>query len=180
MNIVSINDSIVLTPFTPEDKPALIGYLNDEEIYANTLQLPSPYTEKDAEQWLSVCETEGALHGQTHNWAIRLRHGSLIGGIGCKLISGPDGHCEEIGYWLGKPYRGQGWMTEVVKGYVQYLFEKRPALVRIQAGVFPHNSASARVLEKAGFRQEGYLSKYQIKNGAYLDSMLFARIREGI
>lgn len=180
LSMIPINESIVLTSFIPEDKTTLIRYMNDEELYANTLRVPSPYTESDADQWLSICETERILHGQTHNWAIRLQNNGLIGGIGCMLTTGLDGHMEEIGYWLGKPFRGQGWMTEVVQGYVQYLFGKRPNLVRIEAHVFPHNPASARVLEKSGFKQEGYLSKYRVKNGIYLDSMLFSRIREGV
>jgi len=60
---------------------------------------------------------------------------------------------------------------------VAYAFE-RLDLVRIHAGVFDYNPASARVLEKAGFVREGVLRKWALKDGAYVDAWAYARIRE--
>src|SRR6184192_767236 len=48
------------------------------------------------------------------------------------------------------------------------------SLAKITAHVFAHNLASARVLEKCGFQQEGLLRKHFLKDGAYLDARLFA------
>jgi RimJ/RimL family protein N-acetyltransferase len=49
--------------------------------------------------------------------------------------------------------------------------------VKITAHVFAHNRASARVLEKCGFQEEGFLRKHFVKDGEFLDARLFAMLR---
>ena len=66
-------------------------------------------------------------------------------------------------------------MTEVLIAFCEYCFEQRE-LSRIEAGVFSHNEASMRVLEKAGFEREGFMKKCFIKNGRYIDSVLYAKV----
>jgi RimJ/RimL family protein N-acetyltransferase len=51
--------------------------------------------------------------------------------------------------------------------------------VKITAHVFVHNHASARVLEKCGFEQEGLLRKHYLKDGKYLDARLYSLLRCG-
>jgi RimJ/RimL family protein N-acetyltransferase len=50
-------------------------------------------------------------------------------------------------------------------------------LVKITAHVFSHNPASARVLEKCGFQEEGFLRKHFRKDGQFIDARLFALLR---
>jgi ribosomal-protein-alanine N-acetyltransferase len=85
-------------------------------------------------------------------------------------------HRAEIGYWLAKPFWGRGIMTDVVQRLCQVGFEEF-GLVKIIAYVNATNPASARVLEKCGFVQEGYLKKHFLKDGQLLDVRLFARFR---
>ena len=61
------------------------------------------------------------------------------------------GHSAEIGYWLARPYRGQGIMTAVVRAACHFA-QTKWELARICAYVFDSNLASARVLEKGRFR----------------------------
>lgn len=173
---IPVNEQISLTPFEPDDKPNLVHYLNDIVIYQNTLKVPHPYTDKDAEEWFALIEQVRQRHGPGGNWVIRHQHNGLIGGIGRFFDSGSDGHCDEIGYWLAAPFRGKGLATQVVTAFTQWLFANTP-LVRIEAHVYPHNPASARVLEKSGFQQEGYLRKKHWKDGQPRDSLLFAKIK---
>ena len=51
---IKINDKITLTEYRISDKTSLVKYLNDPDIYKNTLQIPFPYTEESAEFWLDV------------------------------------------------------------------------------------------------------------------------------
>ena len=67
-------------------------------------------------------------------------------------------------------------MTTVVQRLCQHAFEEF-ALVKITAHVFLHNPASARVLEKCGFQQEGFLRKHFLKDGRFIDAMLFALLK---
>lgn len=177
-DIIRIDSSIRLTSFVPEDKPCLLWYLNDREIYNNTLRIPHPYTAVDADEWLSFTRACRNQYGIETQWAIRHDHDGLIGGIGRFVHSGLHGHVDEIGYWLAAPYRGRGLMTTVVAAVCAWLFDATP-LVRIEAKVFPHNPASVRVLEKAGFEREGYARKLHLKDGVLLDSILLARIKVG-
>ena len=50
--------------------------------------------------------------------------------------------------------------------------------MRIDAPVRASNDASARVLEKAGYQREGLLRKVALKEGAPVDYLLFAILRE--
>ena len=49
--------------------------------------------------------------------------------------------------------------------------------MKIIAHVFTHNPASARVLEKCGFQQEGFLRKHFLKDGQFIDARLFGLLR---
>ena len=49
-------------------------------------------------------------------------------------------------------------------------------LSKITAHVFARNAASARVLEKCGFQQEGYLKKHYLKDGQFLDARLYGLV----
>ena len=68
-------------------------------------------------------------------------------------------------------------MGEAVRRLVQYLSEEWQ-VQRVVASVIQSNAASRRVLEKAGFTQEGYLRKRFQKNGIFLDVYLYALLVE--
>jgi RimJ/RimL family protein N-acetyltransferase len=81
-----------------------------------------------------------------------------------------------MGYWLAEPYWGKGIMTETVARFTDYAFAQF-RLVRIYAEPYAHNSASCRVLEKAGYVLEGRLRSSAIKDGRILDQFLYAQVR---
>ena len=90
--------------------------------------------------------------------------------------AGLDRHRAEVGYWLAKPFWGRGIITAVVQRVCRHAFEEF-GLAKITAHVFPHNPASARVLEKCGFQQEGFLRKHFLKDGQFVDARLFGLLR---
>jgi RimJ/RimL family protein N-acetyltransferase len=98
---------------------------------------------------------------------------TVIGGVGFKDFTISKSHRAEIGYWLAKPYWGRGIMTAVVKKACEFAFSEWK-LVKISAEVFAFNPGSARVLEKCGFEQEGYLKKQHKKDGQWIDVKLYA------
>jgi ribosomal-protein-alanine N-acetyltransferase len=82
-----------------------------------------------------------------------------------------------IGYFLDQRQNGLGYMTEAVRLAVRFAFEEAD-LHRVQAAVMPHNPASMRVLEKAGFRYEG-LAKYYLQiNGKWEDHNIYSITKE--
>jgi ribosomal-protein-alanine N-acetyltransferase len=78
-----------------------------------------------------------------------------------------------LGYWIDAEQQGRGLMTEAVRATTTFAFEGA-GLHRVQAAVMPHNGASLRVLEKAGYRREGFAARYLCIAGAWEDHQLFA------
>lgn len=162
--VLDLPNGIRLTEFKRSDQDALVECLNDREIYDRTLRIPFPYTAADAEQWFGIVEKLTKQNGQPVNWTIRNADEKLIGGVGLEGPGLDRSHRAEIGYWLAKPFWGQGIMTAVVRVICRHAFENL-GLAKITAHVFSFNDASARVLEKCGFEQEGYLKTYFSKDG---------------
>lgn len=171
--MIIINSDIYLSYITKEDKPSLIKYLNDRDIYNNTLKIPFPYTKKDAEDWIHYIELLHQKTGVHKNWAIKNKTGELIGGIGFHNKYGFKSHKDEIGYWLGKPFWKKGIMTKVVSAVCKIGF-KEFNLIRIEATVFSSNIPSKKVLTKIGFLCEGTHSKFYLKDGEFIDADIFA------
>jgi RimJ/RimL family protein N-acetyltransferase len=153
MNL-DLANGIRLTEIRRSDQDALIEFLNDRDIYDRTLRIPFPYTAADAERWFCIVENLTKQNGQPVNWAIRNETHKLIGGVGLEGLGLYRSHRAEIGYWLAKPFWGRGIMTAMVKEVCRHAFDNL-GLEKITAHVFSFNSASARVLEKCGFEQEG-------------------------
>ena len=177
---IRINDKIELTEIRETDKPQFVKYLNNKEHYDYTLMIPSPYTEADADVFINLCREAEKRNGRVVNFAIRsTESGELMGGIGLmtneKLIAK---HKVEIGYWIGKPFWGQGIMTEVVRGFSDYWLQNSD-FVRLEAMVFAPNLASKRVLEKAGFTLEGFCKQFYIKplDGSVKDVYLLSKVK---
>lgn len=101
----------------------------------------------------------------------------LIGRVNLSnIVHGAWQNCT-IGYFLDQELQGQGYMTEAVKLAVRFAFDEAH-LHRVQAAIMPRNIASARVVEKAGFRYEG-LSKHYLKiNGVWEDHRIYAITKE--
>jgi RimJ/RimL family protein N-acetyltransferase len=175
MKIIA-NDQVQLSEFRASDKDALVAHLNEREIYDRTLRIPFPYTSTDADEWLNFVAKHTQEQGCPVQWAIRTTNESLIGGCGFDGFQAGKSHRAEIGYWLARPYWGQGIMTTVVNQVCRHAFEEF-GLVKITAHVFAHNPASARVLEKCGFQEEGFLRKHFLKDDRCIDARLFGLLK---
>jgi [ribosomal protein S5]-alanine N-acetyltransferase len=68
-------------------------------------------------------------------------------------------------------------MTEIVIAFIEYWFQNS-SVIRMEAVVFPHNKASQRVVEKAGFEREAYCKKYHRKKGVPIDGIMYVRFKE--
>jgi RimJ/RimL family protein N-acetyltransferase len=167
-------DGGALRPWRPEDAEPLVRHADDREVWRNLGdRFPHPYTHKDAKKWLGG----GFETGNELSLALEMA-GEAVGGVGLKFWADPIFRgTAEAGYWLGRVWWGRGIMTHALVAFVPWAFD-RFDLVRIEAGVFETNPASARVLEKAGFRLEARLARSVIKEGRVLDRLLYARFRE--
>lgn len=144
-------ERLLLRSFELEDAPAIQKLAGSEEIAQNTF-VPHPYEDGMAEQFIQESK-KNTERGEWANFAIVLKsENTLIGSIGYKDID--EGHNRaEFGYWIGKPYWGNGYATEAVKKLIHYGFNNL-GLHRIYATPFGSNIASQRVLEKAGLKRK--------------------------
>ncbi len=166
----------VLRKFKEGDQKSIIKNINHKEIFNNTSSIPHPYTLENANKWIKRCERNSKLdEPKSVNFAIDI-NGEVIGSVGFHKIDRKNKRAE-IGYWLSKDYWGKGIMTKAVKQATIYGFKKMK-LKRIYGYVFSHNKASARVLEKCGFKLEGKLKKHFLKNGKYIDVFMYGKIRK--
>ena len=155
------------------DAAALVAYADNRNVSRNLRdRFPYPYTPEAAKGWLKHVATEKP----EQSFVIATAE-ELIGGIGVE--PGEDIHhrTAEIGFWLAEPFWGRGIVTSAVVAFTPWAFE-RFDLLRIWAGVFETNPASARVLEKAGYSFEGRLRGAVVKEERVLDELVYARVRE--
>lgn len=79
---------------------------------------------------------------------------TLVGGITIGYIRRGAAQSCMIGYWMGERHAGQGHMFAALQMVIPYIFTGLE-LHRIEAACIPDNARSIRLLEKAGFQQEG-------------------------
>jgi ribosomal-protein-alanine N-acetyltransferase len=101
---------------------------------------------------------------------------AILGGITLANVRRRAAQAATLGYWIGAPHAGKGFMTAAVKTLSMQAFY-RLGLERIEAACLPENAASIRVLEKAGFHREGYARGYLSIAGTRRDHLLFARLK---
>ena len=100
----------------------------------------------------------------------------LIGGLTVTNIRRGVAQAGSLGYWMGAAYARQGYMTAAVRVLVPFAFSTLK-LHRIEAACIPENTASVRLLEKTGFKREGYAREYLCINGMWQDHLLYAQVR---
>jgi ribosomal-protein-alanine N-acetyltransferase len=98
---------------------------------------------------------------------------SLIGGLTLTNVRRGVAQAGSMGYWMGAPYAGRGYMTAAVHALIPFAFGPL-RLHRLEAACIPSNVASIRLLEKIGFVREGVAREYLCINGLWQDHLLYA------
>ena len=83
----------------------------------------------------------------------------------------------EIGYCLARRHWGKGYMTEAIDALIEYGF-KKAGLRRIEADIDPRNLPSILLVERLGFKREGYLrERWVTGRGEVADTVLYGLIQ---
>jgi ribosomal-protein-alanine N-acetyltransferase len=101
---------------------------------------------------------------------------ALLGGITLTNIRRGVAQSGSLGYWIGASFAHQGYMTRGVSALVPFAFEGL-RLHRIEAACIPTNQPSIKLLERTGFKREGYAREYLCINGLWQDHLLYARLQ---
>lgn len=158
---ITITDRLVVREQTIDDIPALYEIYSDKESVRYTEDLyEDPGEEMDYLQKYIDNQYRFFEYGV---WALTLKDsGKLIGRAGLSAREGYDGL--EIGYILGKPYRGQGYAKEAVKAIIEYA-EEELGVHDFTAFSKEQNKASTGLLESIGFKRSGWA---EIKGGRHI------------
>ncbi len=116
-------------------------------------------------------------HGKTYAFSVRLREGprrTLVGGITLGEVQYAAAQKGTVGYWIGQPYMGQGFMTEALGLVCAFAFDVL-RLQRVEASCMPSNAASKAVLRHCGFEEEGFAKAYLQINGKREDHILWGK-----
>jgi [ribosomal protein S5]-alanine N-acetyltransferase len=100
----------------------------------------------------------------------------LVGGLTLANIRRGCAQTGNLGYWTGAVHARQGHMTAAVSSLLPFAFQTL-RLHRIEAACIPANVASIRLLEKTGFRREGFAREYLCIDGVWQDHLLYARLK---
>lgn len=167
--IITTHTTVSLGRFLPSDFAAVHEYATDPLVYRYAEW--GPNTEAQTHEYLLEACTpstealtlamlvEGQLIGAAAVWTTDERH-----------------RCGELGYSLNQRYWGRGYATEAAQLLLELGFGTLD-LHRLTATCAPQNTASRRVLEKAGLNYEGLLRGHKLINSQRRDSLLFAKLR---
>lgn len=149
-NMIIETERLILRPWREDDADALFKYACDPDI--GPIAGWQPHTSVDAS--LEIIRT---IFAAPETYAVVLKDtGEPVGSCGIMFTEGlhsaeMNRDEAEIGYWIGKPYWGQGLIPEAVKALLARCFNDL-ALRAVWCGYYEGNSKSKRVCVKSGFR----------------------------
>jgi RimJ/RimL family protein N-acetyltransferase len=141
---VLLTSRLTLRPPAPPDAEEIALHLSNWNVARMLSRVPFPYFVEDAEDWIEgLVEKPGDLVYTIH----RER---LIGVAAIHFAGGEP----RLGYWLGEPWHGRGFMTEAAAALLSYAFTTRD-IAAVRSSAFEENAASLRLQEKLGFTVAG-------------------------
>ena len=144
------SERLFLRPGWPEDWQEIEHQIGSEAIVRNLARVPWPYRAEDAQAFAALPQNP-----RTPHFVITVpgtNGAQLIGGIG--LQHGEEGI--ELGYWIARAHWNKGYATEAARNVLR--LAGTLGHTRVHAHHFVDNPASARVLEKIGFRPTGQVA----------------------
>jgi ribosomal-protein-alanine N-acetyltransferase len=163
-----------LRPMEMEDAPSLFAVWSDP-VVSKHMNIETFTDVSQAEYMISLLR-ELSLEQKACRWTILLKDsGQIIGSCGFNYLDFENERAE-IGYDLGHPFWGNGYVPEALRALVSYGFHDL-GLHRIEAKVEPENINSIKVLRKLHFVEEGTLRGYEKSKGRFVDLMMFSVLR---
>lgn len=143
-----------LQPISRQDAADLQAMAADERVSAHSLNIPHPFPGGAAEAWIAE-QQAGWENGTHYAFALRVKETGAFIGVAALLVNPPKAK-GELAYATVPAAWGKGYATEACRELVRFGFEQ-VQLIRLTANHLTSNTASARVLEKLGFREEARL-----------------------
>jgi len=140
---------LVLRPLSPADAAPMTPLADDVGVARMTTSIPHPFSRDMADGF--IARMQAADQARERVLTVERADGVFMGVVG---IHPKDGLAAELGYWIGRPFWGAGYMTEAVTAALDWARDGWGRRV-LTSGHFADNDASGRVLAKAGFLYTG-------------------------
>ena len=134
------------------DAQRITDLIGIKDVVWNLGRAPYPYHLSDAQSWIARCAAD-ITAGTEYPFVIENSEDGVVGAVG---LNAHPGDVWEIGYWVGKPWWGKGYITEAAQAVLDWATREK-AITAFISGHYVDNPASGRVLEKLGFEPVGVL-----------------------
>lgn len=176
-------ERLVLEVPSESDAPALFSLVGGDDRQEVTAGLLWDGPDEIAETLGFIRQAQTERYGDSgFHWAIRDLTGTITGASGSAvgMIStrpGSEAGRGDVGYWLGKPYWGQGLMREALTALLDLCFGDLDQ-VKVEAEVFTTNARSKRLVESLGMQLEGTIRSSHLKRGEWVDAHIYGILRD--
>lgn len=167
-------ERLALRLLAPADAPALFAIFSDPEVGRYWSSQPWT-TMEQADEYVAKAD-EGVASGAALRVGVEVAAtGQLVGQAALSAFNEQNRRCD-IGYAFGRAHWGMGYAGEALRALLGYGFD-RLDLNRVEADIDPRNAASARVLERLGFRREGFMPERWIVGEAVCDTAFYGLLK---
>lgn len=165
-----ITERLLLQQVQPEDQAFIFeGLSHPDVIPFYGVRYHSFEATKAQMDWYEKIYADGT--GISWKMVERTTHKN-IGDISVYLYKAEHNKAE-VGFWLLPQFWNKGFALEALRAVLSY-WKTAKGLHRMEAFVEEGNTASSKLLEKAGFRYEGTMHDCEIKNGRYISLHIYA------
>lgn len=162
-------ETVELRPIEEEDAAFLAETINDPRV-RKSLVMRRPLSEGQEQDWIESTRDDDDIH------LLICVDGDPVGSIGLHQIRHRPGTAE-VGYFVAGDHHGQGYASEATRLLVRYAFDEL-GLHRVTGRAYATNEGSRRVLEKAGFTEEGRLREDAFAEGERVDTVVYGVLAE--
>jgi ribosomal-protein-alanine N-acetyltransferase len=156
-------ERLVLRRYKETDIDAIYDIITDKRL-STYIKYPELTKEQELEcikEWI-----EEADDSKYERWVIeRKEDGAIVGNIDVNTVVKKHNYCN-VGYTIRYDYWGHGYAAEALEAVSDYLLESGYYLVECSCNEL--NKQSSRVMEKAGFKKDGYIANRRLNHdGTY-------------
>jgi ribosomal-protein-alanine N-acetyltransferase len=167
-------ERLALRPLGRADADALFAVFSDPEVMRYWSSPPWTAIEQ-AGKYIAAAQ-EGLANGASLRLGIEVAAtGQLVGQAALYSFDQQNRRCD-VGYALGRAHWGKGYLGEALAALLDHGFGALD-LNRVEADIDPRNAASARALERLGFRHEGLMRERWIVAGEICDTAFYGLLR---
>jgi ribosomal-protein-alanine N-acetyltransferase len=174
--VILTTDRLVLRPLVAADAADLFTIFSDPAVmrYWSSTAWDSL---QQADNYIASADA-GIASGSDLRLGITLAgSGKLVGQVALYRFDEQNRRCD-VGYALGRAHWGCGYLGEALAAMLEHGFAAL-GLNRVEADIDPRNAASAKVLERMGFKMEGLMPERWIVAGEVCDTAFYGLLRNG-